>query len=611
MAYTKKYPNGWRNKGQGGALTPFNADAGNHIEDGIAAAAATADAAKAQVDGRLSEQALTATIADVVAQSGVGGPRQQVNILTYGGVGNSTGTGNGTDNTAALLAAKNAAVALVASTGFPVDVYIPAGRYRFLSGVGSWPSKVGVVGDGIGRTIIAPEGSGYTLFAKKGGPGSPMVSNEFAHFTIDGIGLTNGTGGYDPEHGKGIFFQYMFGAYFHDLHIVDTIATGLGVDFLARGSVIERVTVERCGRGYSGNFSGNIGASGIGIGTRGAWTEIEDLVVRNSMGLNNKNCGLFDEDQGMGGPITGTTYINCIAIGNHSGYESKNSNAKFIGCIGERNLLYGIHVTDAAVIEGGSYSRNGDGTDPLVGDGIRMSRQGTTYGAPTIRGRVVADDNNRYGVNVYYTSVDARMDVPLGGITARRNKQSGVAFTSNNPTSVHQPILLGDIVAVDNGGSRVSERRSGVSILMSTSALYASGGYYGDTGVGDQERAIRVTGSTITVGTGEITRNTAVGITAVNAFAVQNTASAAAVRISRNAGFPTEGRGSATINAGAMTATVAHGLKGTPAVANPIATSATAPQLIVTAKSATSFTVSRPTGAATTDPVTFDWSAEV
>lgn len=96
MAYTKKYPQGWRNKGQGGALTPANADAFDHIEDGIAAAAATADAAKAQVDGRLSEQALTATIAGVVpatAAAAMGNPESDLNNATIQVVDSRLGGG--------------------------------------------------------------------------------------------------------------------------------------------------------------------------------------------------------------------------------------------------------------------------------------------------------------------------------------------------------------------------------------------------------------------------------------------------------------------------------------------------------------------------------------
>jgi lysophospholipase L1-like esterase len=63
MAYTKRYPGGWKNKPD--QSTPFTAAVGDQLEQGIFDAAATADAAASVIAGRLSETELSATFAAV------------------------------------------------------------------------------------------------------------------------------------------------------------------------------------------------------------------------------------------------------------------------------------------------------------------------------------------------------------------------------------------------------------------------------------------------------------------------------------------------------------------------------------------------------------------
>jgi hypothetical protein len=62
MAYTKRYPGGWKNKPD--QSTPFTAAVGDQLEQGIFDAAATADAAASVIAGRLSETELRHTIGE-------------------------------------------------------------------------------------------------------------------------------------------------------------------------------------------------------------------------------------------------------------------------------------------------------------------------------------------------------------------------------------------------------------------------------------------------------------------------------------------------------------------------------------------------------------------
>ncbi|GGH34297.1 hypothetical protein [Microbacterium album] len=507
------------------------------------------------------------------------------------------------DDTAALRACSAAASSAAVAASRPVTILLPAGPMRVTGAIGTLasngryeiPSRVRWIGRGRGVTEFRPEGSGYSLFTRKGGASAPLLGVEFAHFDIRGDGYTQ-PGAYNPEFGKGIFGQYFLGAWFHDLGIFNTLATGLGVDFLAGGSIIERVWAEGCGRGYTGNFEGNIGASGIGIGTRGSWTAREDLVVRDCIAINNKNNGLFDEDQFMPNkaPAFGTRYVNCLAIGNRIGFASKESNSRFIACEAYGNSQWGAAVGDAARFEGGSYSRNGDPADAVsYGDGIVVRRhEGDLYGEPTFSGSVLVEGNARSGLRYEFRSATAKMS-PLSGIVARRNGQSGVLFVAS-PTSLAMPrVYLGSIVTEDNGQFLVSNRRAGVTFTgtASIAEIHALGGTYRDTGGGTQERAIHVVGSSVAVGGGEVQGNVISGHT-LQAIRFENTASEANVLVRGNDGLRSEARGVATIPDGNMTVTVAHGLFKTPTdiVATP---RGTATPLAVDTVNANTFRVTR------------------
>jgi hypothetical protein len=88
--------------------------------------------------------------------------------LEYGAVGDGTA-----DDTAAIVAARDAAATTVGLTGRGVGVYCPAGVYKTTAELTSWPDKVSLVGDGPGRTIFKPTGDNFRFIGVTRSSGAP------------------------------------------------------------------------------------------------------------------------------------------------------------------------------------------------------------------------------------------------------------------------------------------------------------------------------------------------------------------------------------------------------------------------------------------------------
>lgn len=131
MAYSKQT---WANGPDGG--TPLSADRLGHIEDGIEAAAQTADAALPKTGGTVTSDL---TVAGTLKANGV---TDWVNVKTYGATGDGT-----TDDTSAIQAAIDAA-----ADGGGV-VYLPAGTYS-ISAALTISSDVALCGAGMDASTI-------------------------------------------------------------------------------------------------------------------------------------------------------------------------------------------------------------------------------------------------------------------------------------------------------------------------------------------------------------------------------------------------------------------------------------------------------------------------
>lgn len=174
-------------------------------------------------------------------------------------------------------------------SGNLATIYFPEGRYNLTDRI--YPdSRISFVGAGTGRTVFAPSYT-WSAFEKLNPRGTYLEHCVFANFTIDASGQILASSGNYKVRTKGLFIQGFRNCLFTDLELLDTGATGLGIDFADR-SVIQRVKVERGGRLAA---VGNPGASGIGIGT--GWLSSEPLIIADCTTIGCRNYGVFVERQ--------------------------------------------------------------------------------------------------------------------------------------------------------------------------------------------------------------------------------------------------------------------------------------------------------------------------
>lgn len=182
--------------------------------------------------------------------------------------------------------------------------------------------KSGVILDGLGMGITSLKGYGtnYAILDSHGTKDSPIYDFVLSNMKIDGTNLIDPS--YSPNT-KGVYMTYLVRALFKNLHIFNTPATGLGVDFL-QDSLIFNVIAEKCGRQA---YAGAVGANGIGIGT-GLLSEKETLVIMACQAINNGNNGIMFENQDN---IEGFVYagyaqvIGCTARGNRNGFRNSGN----------------------------------------------------------------------------------------------------------------------------------------------------------------------------------------------------------------------------------------------------------------------------------------------
>ena len=258
----------------------------------------------------------------------------------------------GTDDSTSIQNAVNAAFNSPANSG---TVFLRPGIYVLSTGI-NWKSRVSLLGSGVGATVLMPIntststlGPGSAIYGlSAGSPATPYTDCEFRHFEIDGIYQAGSSFSVGV---KGIYIQYMMRPLFFDLYIHDTMATGLGVDFLG-DCKINGVNVNGCGRGGSTTTAGS---SGIGIGTGGgnlgflsngvSASMRGSGIITNCHAFNNKRYGIFIESQNLSDD--GWTVSNCKAEKNGFagiGVAGSDRSDVVIGNDCNNNAGYGIYI---------------------------------------------------------------------------------------------------------------------------------------------------------------------------------------------------------------------------------------------------------------------------
>lgn len=287
---------------------------------------------------------------------------QQGNVRNFTVVGNGVHDDSHGIQRAITSAPTGGAVVL------PPGIYKLGGNGAAVDGALLPRSDVRIYGSGVGLTVLkmttlAPAFYGqFTTTA-------PCVNFTLAHLTITGATQPGST--YNVAY-KGVFMQYLATCTFEDLVVQTCIATGLGIDFLTKGTLITNVRAIGNGRLNHGGVGGG-GGAGIGIGT-GQHT-VEAFTINNCYAYGNGRYGIFIESQtgltskgicvsnstsesnfqyGFGDAGgTATHWANCHAINNTlDGFSLDNGtvgvtaipggNTLFTGCTAEGNLRYGF-----------------------------------------------------------------------------------------------------------------------------------------------------------------------------------------------------------------------------------------------------------------------------
>jgi hypothetical protein len=327
--------------------------------------------------------------------------------------------GFGTDNFGVFQTAWDA----VANAGGGV-VYHPEGKYGWaclVDGTPLTPAAANVTyrGAGAAKTTFYPMGGGHGI-SRQGALAAQLTDLAFEDFTIDGIFQY----GVAPYYVKAVFMNYMLRPKFRRLHVKNSPASGLGVDYL-QDYEIDSCLCENNGR--LGTAGSSPGGAGIGIGT-GKYT-YEAGYVRNCICRGNKNYGLFYENQGL----TTTIYSSGAQVkgGRFEG------NWRGIGDCGVKALIVeGAHIADngnAGMAVDASHISPEDGIDP----GFDGRISGCTI-----------TSNASHGVLFDYGSGAQNGRYVLAGNLIKSNGACGVKVI---PTTTVPAIVISDNDVINNG----------------------------------------------------------------------------------------------------------------------------------------------------------------
>jgi hypothetical protein len=379
----------------------------------------------------------------------------------------------GTDDTAALAATH----AAVAAAGGGV-VLIPGSC--LVSAALTPASNVEIRGTRSGATTVYMASTTATPFAFLSGvysTGAPLAEFKLRDLTIDGLYMQMAFN----VGIKGAFLQYLSSCVFENLVVQNTLATGLGVDFLTKGTTIRNVKAINCGAGSWAGAQGG-GSAGIGIGT-GGFT-LEQFTIEGCHAEGNGTFGIFIEGQG-GTTTPGMRIVNCTASGNHlSGFcDAGGSGAQWIGCWSYLNDFDGF--------------TNASGTLPT-----------SVPGNDTIWANCVANNNGRMGF-AYYPfrfgnssnyQPNAVARVSWNGCKSYANANQGF-YVQTQTAGVIDGLAFNDCESYLNGSSGLIANNTGT-----VKNFRVTGGAYYNNGQtsGTDHFGIRVncTADTVSVGGG-------------------------------------------------------------------------------------------------------------
>lgn len=373
-------------------------------------------------------------------------------------------------------------------------IYLPNGIYRLNAPI-TWKSNVSLIGAGVGKSVLAPNdgGTGTRISAisyiqEEVSEATPIANCTFADFEIDGTNQTNTA----YSHSKGIYIQYMRNCTLRDLFVHDTIATGIGIDYLDK-VVIDHVNVTNCGKSWT---TGLLGGSGIGIGTGGMAEE--NCIITNCNVVNSGQYGIFFEDQAIVGsprgiyPSRGVVVSNCIVrAGRNHGIGVRGSKNVSItgnqvyGCAGAGISLDGGNSTDVT-ITGNTITENQRGiwlqsdasywNISVVGNNLRgqtgyqMVFEGGNIGNLNVSSNVVTDGASG-GIAVENIATTARR-ISIRGNDVSLNGSYGIKYTT-----IGTYIDISDNLVTSNGNDGIYLAATQTYVTVANNKCMSNTGY--------------------------------------------------------------------------------------------------------------------------------------
>ncbi len=323
-----------------------------------------------------------------------GADRLVVDALDHGLAGDGE-----TNDQPALAALVDALGDGYAADGIGRVISCPPGVYSIRDAYTTWRSGVSLVGAGMGATRFVLSNAGrpdrpaqlamYTTEHHEASRDNHIADVTFAGFELDGsqVHLEE----YDVL-AKGLGLQYVLRGRFRDLYIHDTVATGLGCDFL-QDTIVEGVIAVNCGRLDTGE---QMGGAGIGVGI-GGWGPVERTTIRGCTASGNGTNGIFVELQkDYWPPPRGIHITDCHVEDNRFGISDWGAEGLVVtACtiFGNHDAGFDISAQGTTGIGGRGGVLSGCIIDGNVGDGISI---GNSPGPYTIAGNRISN-NGRHG----------------------------------------------------------------------------------------------------------------------------------------------------------------------------------------------------------------------
>ena len=230
------------------------------------------------------------------------------------------------------------------------SIYFPDGVYRLHTEV--VPRNNVTVTMAPGRARFLPVGR-HGAITKRGIGTGYLKNARFIDVEVDGAE--------QQLYGfmvKGFYLQYFEDTLLLRCNVHDIGASGIGVDFPSNSFILDCVT-KNCGRLAS---LGNAGSSGIGIGT-GARQD-ESLIISRTINTENKNFGIFFEQQTDSDTIYQSRQIivsGSIMTGNGWGFgDCGISGVVLNGCQINDNLHEGVLIDSGTLTVNANRPQSGN-----------------------------------------------------------------------------------------------------------------------------------------------------------------------------------------------------------------------------------------------------------